>query len=338
MDNNKLSEVNNKNNNVSYKKIILIFGLTLAIILALAVLFYKNISKETSRVIKASVKYVTDDYIIVTDEADNSDYIIDIEDTQIDDNYEVGDKLSLRIDKINDNKDPIEAEVKDVKLISKASKEEKEVVVKEKNVENNDKVVNDSSVNNNAPSNNEVSSNEVRSSNSYSSSSNSNKQSSNTVGTESDVVTFFNEVNAEVDKSGSEKKLSESAKNGFVTVVDFLFYDKPIKGKTFKELSTSAKLKVLKLAIAIDKKIDNNFPDYKNTLSSKYQNVKSKAISMYLDKTSEICAKDEDTCTEAKKGLTEMKNNFSITWNMIKEISGVGISKLKSWYEVWREA
>ena len=334
--NNKSNEVNDKNYNVSYKKILLIFSITLAIILALAILFYININKDTSKVIKGSIKYVGDDYIILTDTDNDDEYIIDVDDIDLEDKCEVGDELSLTIGKIKDAKDPIEAEAKNFKILSKAKKDD-ELVIEEKNTENTD---NSNNTNNNNSNSNEVTTNDT-SSNNNTSSNNSNQtnntvQSSNIDGSENDVITYFNNVDAEIDRSSNNKTLSERAKSGFTTVVDFLFYDRPIKGKTFKELGSSAKLKVLKLGISIDKKIDNNFPDYKNTLYNKYKNVKSLAISKYLDKTTEVCARNEDTCNEAKKGLSELKNNFSITWSFIKDISGVGLSKLKTWYDIWR--
>ena len=349
MDSNRSNEVNDKNYNVSYKKIILIFGITFVIILALAILFYININKDTSKVIKGSIKYVGEDYIILTDDKSNDEYIIDMDDMDLDDEVKIGDKLKVEIDKINTNKEPIEAEGRNASIISKAgareldldkiiSNEDMDKIDKDNvsgdNRDNNnsiDSVTNNSSndtssdINNNTGNNNVTSNNEV-----------SNQSNNNVKASDNDVVTYFNSVNSEVDKSSNSRSLTDSAKNGFVTVVDFLFYDKPIKGRYFNELSNSAKLKVLKLGVSIDKKIDSYFPSYKSTLSNKYQNVKSLAISKYLDKTTEICSKNEDTCSEAKKGLGELKNNFSITWSFIKDISGVGLSKLKAWYEVWR--
>ncbi|MBR3161487.1 MAG: hypothetical protein IKF19_01995 [Bacilli bacterium] len=335
MDNNKSNEVNNMNYNVSYKKLVLIFGITLFIILALAILFYININKDTSKVVKGSIKYVGDDYIILTDEDSDKEYLIDIDDIGVNEKCEVGDELSLTIDKIKNDKDPIEAEAREAKIISKAKKDE--IVVNEVHEETKDNynvIKSDEETFNNSSNNNPSVNNEITSSSSPS----MRQQSDNSVVSEEDVVSYFNSLNVELDNSSNNKTLSESAKNGFVTVVDFLFYDGSIKGRTFKDLSNVTKLKVLRLGIAIDKKIDNYFPDYKSTLSSKYQNVKSLAISKYLDKTAEVCNKNESACQSARDGLAELKNNFSITWSFIKDISGVGLSKLKSWYEVWRQA
>ena len=328
-------EVKNNNHYVSYKKLLLIFGVTFIIIAALAILFYVNINKDTSKVIKGSVKYKGDDYLILSTNNSDKDYLIDIEDKNVAEKCEVGDELSLTIDKIKSDKDPIEAEAKNVKIIKKAKKED-ELIIEEKSNQEQE----ESQTTNNENSNTDTKTNNSTSSNNNSITNNTNPTSSSQSTrstTEGDVVTYFNTVDAEVDRSINNKTLSESAKTGFTTIVDFLFYDKPIKGRTFESLTSSAKLKLLKLGIAIDRKIESKFPGYKETLSNKYQNIKSKAITKYLDKTTEICSKNEDTCAEAKKGLTDLKNNFSITWSFIKDISGVGLSKLKSWYEIWRE-
>ncbi len=331
---NSNKDLNNKSYNVSYKKILLIFVVTFVIILTLAILFYININKDTSRVIKGHVKYVGDDYIILSDNDSDTDYLIDVDDLDSEDCCDTGDVLSLIIDKIKNDKDPIEAEAKNVKVISKAKKEE--VVVEEKsNKDNTDDNSNVDTVTDNVISNNKTNNNNNVVSNNSGLNNNSSNTQNNTIGTDEDVISYFNGVNNEVDSS---KSLTESVKNGFVSVVDFLFYGKAIKGKTFDGLSTSAKLKVLKLGIVIDKKIDSKFPGYKSTLSSKYQNVKSQAISKYLDKTADVCSHNEDTCESAREDLKDLKNNFSVTWSFIKDISGVGISKLKAWYEVWRQS
>ena len=42
-------------------------------------------------------------------------------------------------------------------------------------------------------------------------------------------------------------------------VIDFLFYKGEISGYTFESLSASTKLKVLKLALSIDQKVEKYF-------------------------------------------------------------------------------
>ena len=301
---------------IEYKKIFLILLVTILLLLGISYLFYINLNKDTSKTVEAVVKYSGDDYVIVTDE-NNDEYML-----ELDGEYNVGDKLSLKLDDINDKKDPIEAEVKDIKVISRVV----EFTIEDKGNNPKENATSNSTSNNDLSNSNENDTSSIDSSN------------NDTVGSEADVINYFKSLDSSLDNSKNSSSISSSIKTGFVTVVDFLFYGGQIKGKTFNELSTSAKLNVLKLALSIDKKIDSYFPGYKDSLTDKYKNIKSKVVSTYLDITCDICAKNEDTCSAAKEGLTDLKQNFNITWTFIKDISGVGISKLKSWYEVWKNA
>ena len=38
----------------------------------------------------------------------------------------------------------------------------------------------------------------------------------------------------------------------------------------------------------------------------------------------------------AKEGFVDLKTNFGITWDIIKELASNGITKLRDWYEIWR--
>ena len=117
------------------------------------------------------------------------------------------------------------------------------------------------------------------------------------------------------------------------------FYNKEVKGYTFQELTTSAKLKVIKLALSIDHKIDEYFPDYKEVIKDKYTNIKGKLAVKYLEFTSSLCEKvGADTCNQAKEDFNNMKNSFHITWELIKELASSGSSKVKEFYESWRDS
>ena len=156
--------------------------------------------------------------------------------------------------------------------------------------------------------------------------------------TEEEIINTFYELNNNLDDYKTDKTILEKIKTDFENIVDFMFYDKEINGKKFNDLSSNTKLKLLKISMSIDNKINKILPDYKETLDDKYKNIKSKIVEKYLDITSEICLNQEETCAEAKNGLKELKDNFYISWTYIKNISGVGKDKLKNWYEVWRES
>ena len=212
--------------------------------------------------------------------------------------YNKGDILLLDLYKINNNIDPKEATIKKVSIISRKV----DIPTENKEVSSIEEI--DTNINEK----------------------------------DEEVLSYFYQTNDALDDYNHDKSLGDKIKNNFITIIDFIFYDKEINGKKFNDLSTSAKLKVLKLALSIDSKINKVLPDYKETLEDKYKNVKSGIVGKYLDITSDVCTKHEDSCEEAKKSLKELKNSFSISWNYIRNISGIGLDKLKSWYEIWREA
>lgn len=149
------------------------------------------------------------------------------------------------------------------------------------------------------------------------------------------VISYFKETKEKLENSN----LRESAKQNFITIVDFLFYDGKIKGHTFNELSNKAKLQVLKLALTIDSYVDKYFPNYKETIKittgKVCTNIKAKVIEKYLNITTTICNNDTDTCNQAKNDFQNMKKSFSITWDLIKEIAKSGTTHLKEWYEIY---
>ena len=156
-----------------------------------------------------------------------------------------------------------------------------------------------------------------------------NKKEDNEVIEYSDPVEYFTAVSEEKDES--------KLKNGFVNIVDFLFYDKEIKGKTFSELKDDAKYKVMKLALSIDSKIDDKFPGYKNKISEKYQNIKYKVVELYANITNNICNNNQQLCLNAKNDFTHLKESFGITFDYLKKYGVKGLDKLKEWYEDFRD-
>ena len=153
---------------------------------------------------------------------------------------------------------------------------------------------------------------------------------------ENDLIAYYQ--NEESSINSSNQTVGQKAKGVFVDVVDFIFYDKEIKGYTFKGLTNTAKLKIITVALKIDNKIDSYFPGYKETLSEKYRNVKEKLAESYAKYTVNLCEKvGEDTCNQFKEDYANMKNSFGITGDYLKE----GLSKLKDSikekYESWRD-
>lgn len=170
-------------------------------------------------------------------------------------------------------------------------------------------------------------------------SSSNNSTSNSIVYTENDVISYFKNEENGISTYQEGVTFKEKAKNAFVTIVDFIFYDKEVKGHTFKELSSSAKLQIIKVALSIDSKIEEYFPDYKETIKIKYDNLKGKLASLYLEATASLCdSVGIDTCNQAKEDFNTMKNSFGFTWDLVKELAVNGKNKVKDFYESWKDS
>lgn len=145
-----------------------------------------------------------------------------------------------------------------------------------------------------------------------------------------EVLAYFNnEVNT------ADSKSKGTLKNTFIKVVDFIFYDKDINGYYFKDLTNSAKLKVIGFALKLDNIIDSHFPGYKDELSSSYNKAKDNLITLYLNLTSEFCKNNDSICESAKNDFSLLKESLNLSWNVIKNLAKSGTNKLKEWYEIF---
>ena len=159
--------------------------------------------------------------------------------------------------------------------------------------------------------------------------------------TEDDVVDYVESTynNLEKNKNDKSSTFKTSVKNGFITVVDFIFYDGTIKGYKFKDLSASAKSKVIKIGLKIDNFIDTIFPGYKETISTKYNNIKNKLISEYIDDVNNVCNMNPENCNTIKKDFSNMMKNLSVPWTklvtILKEKGVSALDNLKRWYEIY---
>jgi hypothetical protein len=133
--------------------------------------------------------------------------------------------------------------------------------------------------------------------------------------------------------------IGDNIKEEFIKVIDFIFYEGEIKGYKFKDLSGSAKLKVLSMALYFDNRIEVYFPGYKESVSSKtkraYKNCKVMIIASYLNLTTKICSNNEDLCKSAKDNFNELKIIFDLTWDLINDLANDGLNNVRDWYEIW---
>lgn len=158
---------------------------------------------------------------------------------------------------------------------------------------------------------------------------------------EDSVISYFSSRESLInpDSNQEDKSIRQIAKETFTTIIDFIFYDKEIKGYTFSELTTSAKLKVIGIALSIDHKIDSYFPNYKEDIKDKYLDIKGKLALKYIEFTSMLCDKvGEDTCNQAKEDFNTMKEGFNLTIDLVKEMATNGGNKIKDFYESWRDS
>ena len=198
------------------------------------------------------------------------------------------------------------------------------------NTESKDKDTNNKPAKPNDTDNNQDDQNNI-------SNSNNNNDNYQELKTEDDVITYFEETESFITKYSNEPmtdNIKTKLKNSFITIVDFLFYDKPIKGYTFKELTLSTKLKICKIALSIDHKIDSYFPSYKETIKNGFNSLKGKVISLYLELTSKACEKvGSNVCEQARLDFKNMKEVLKIDWQLIKSFAGNSKTIINEWYQ-----
>jgi len=319
-------------------KNILIGILLVLFICACVVIFYLLHNRNIGVVKEITGKVIIADKTYLMIETEDNYLISNIKGT-----YEVGDivKFSYLESEVNNNINPKQIKINDEELIEKKPSENiKNEEINNSEEKKNDELENNSQINSNSTNNqnsNTNSSNNVTNQNTTKPN-NSNLNSNNTSNNENAdtaVMNYMTNLQSDMDKSS----LGESAKKGFITVVDFLFYNGTIKGYTFNELSNSVKLKVLSLSLYFDNKIEKYFPGYKesisNTTKKVYTNVKNMIVSSYLNITTSICENNSDICDQAKKDFQSLKTNFGLTFDLIKDIASDGINNLKNWYEIW---
>lgn len=162
------------------------------------------------------------------------------------------------------------------------------------------------------------------------------------------VIATFDNIEKDVnDLLDGEKTESakDKLKGTFVTIVDFIFYDAEIKGIKFDDLTEGAKQNILETANTIDSKIEKSFPGYKETISDKTKKAYNKASEVIKrgansvkDFSKEKLGEENyNAIIDAKDELVYYtKNAFDIVGNVTSNLWEQGKSKVKSWYEKFR--
>ena len=141
----------------------------------------------------------------------------------------------------------------------------------------------------------------------------------------------------EVEKTSTKSTI----KDGFVKIVDFIFYGEKINGTTFSELKDDIKLKIINIAYKIDSKIDSWFPGYKDTIKNAvkrvYTKIKERLTELYIKITNKICDAKPTLCETAREDFKVMKEKFGITYEYLKELFQKGKDKVNDWYLEFRD-
>lgn len=164
--------------------------------------------------------------------------------------------------------------------------------------------------------------------------------------TEDEVVDYFVALDNEVDVLLAEpEKNHNKLEQLFIKGVDFIFYNEPINGITFNELTDEVKEFVVNLVNKIDTKIDKHIPGYKESIKTTtnkvYTTVKTK-VSEWFENYKKDVKKvvGEDGYTTITDTIDTVKDNASDIAGKAKDkvvdIATKTKDKIKNWYENWR--
>lgn len=176
------------------------------------------------------------------------------------------------------------------------------------------------------------------------------------VTTEEELVTYIDSVDYQVEVITSKQENltveeQKTLENTFITLTDFIFYGGTIKGKTFNDLTTEAKQKVLNLYEKIDSKIESKIPGYKEKISETatktYENVKEKVENLketIKNKYIEDYGQDkydqvEESYNEAKDNITEAtKGTYNVIIDVTSDFYEKTKNKAENWYKNYKES
>ena len=157
---------------------------------------------------------------------------------------------------------------------------------------------------------------------------------------ETEIINALASEYDSVSKKVGSVDFKESAKNLFIKIVDFIFYGTEINGVHFNDLTMKSKMAVIKYALLLDSKINSYFPDYKQELGEKYNLVKDKLISEYMNSLTYVCSKNKNECETVKHEFNDLKGKISITWSNLKDAFKNGADKkktsLEEWYKIFK--
>lgn len=149
-----------------------------------------------------------------------------------------------------------------------------------------------------------------------------------------EMINYFSNAKEEINSYNNTSnfdKVKSKGKEYFITMADFLFYDKDIKGVYLKDISEGTKEVLWKIFTEIDSVIIKVYPDYKDDLSSSYSVIKDVSTTTFnkaLETIKETIGEENyNKGVDIKNSAKEKTKN---TYSRAKE-------SIKNWYEKFRE-
>ncbi len=149
-----------------------------------------------------------------------------------------------------------------------------------------------------------------------------------------EMINYFSNAKEEINSYNNTSnfdKVKSKGKEYFITMADFLFYDKDIKGVYLKDISEGTKEVLWKIFTEIDSVIIKVYPDYKDDLSSSYSMIKDVSATSF-NKALEVIKETigEDNYNKGVDIKNSAKEKTKNTYSRAKE-------SIKNWYEKFRE-
>ncbi len=148
-----------------------------------------------------------------------------------------------------------------------------------------------------------------------------------------DNFTFFKDAKQEIItyvESEEFETLKEKGKYYVTTGIDFIFFDQPINGIYFDQMTTELKKDIIRDVKSLDEAIMAYYPDYKEDISSKYQVASEFVNEKYLDIMDAI---KEYLGEENYNAVGEIKDQIT---EDVSTKTEEGIEYIKDLYNSWK--
>lgn len=148
-----------------------------------------------------------------------------------------------------------------------------------------------------------------------------------------DNFTFFKDAKQEIIsyiESEEFETLKEKGKYYVTTGIDFIFFDQPINGIYFDQMTNELKKDIIRDVNSLDEAIMAYYPDYKEDISSKYQVASEFINEKYLDI---MYAIKEYLGEENYNAVGEIKDQIK---DDVSNKTEEGIEYIKDLYNSWK--